>query len=126
MAVLCVAPSCKEIVRDSTSRCEKHKFTAKKDKNKLRELRGGRRNSKVYDSSRWRRLSNKKRTVTPFCEMCEVDGVTLVADVTDHIIEIEDGGNQYEWDNLMSLCHTCHNQKTADEKRKRRDQDNKT
>lgn len=124
MAVLCVAPACREIVRDGTSRCEKHKFVAKKDKNKLRELRGGRRNSKVYDSSRWRRISNKKRTVTPFCEMCEDIGIDRVADVVDHIVEIEDGGGQYEWSNLMSLCHACHNQKTADEKRKRRDKDN--
>ena len=125
MAVKCVAPSCPEIVRDGTSRCEKHTSTAKKDKNALRELRGGRVNSKVYDSSRWRRLANKKKCVTPFCECCDAAGVTTVADVTDHIIEISDGGGQFEWDNLMSLCHACHNQKTADEKRKRRDQDNK-
>lgn len=123
MAVLCVAPSCKEIVRDGTSRCEKHKFAAKQDKSKLRELRGGRRNSKVYDSSRWRRISDKKRTVTPFCEMCDDIGVTVMADVCDHIVEIEDGGAQYEWSNLMSMCHTCHNLKTAAEKRKRRDKE---
>jgi 5-methylcytosine-specific restriction endonuclease McrA len=37
----------------------------------------------------------------------------------DHIIELKDGGAPLSEDNAMSLCARCHNQKTADEKRKR-------
>ena len=120
MPVLCTAPACKEIVRDGTSKCEKHKRKQTKESNKLRKVNGGRRNAKVYDSVRWRNLSKKKRQNTPFCEMCDEEGVTTVADVVDHIVEIEDGGDPFAWDNLMSLCHGHHNSKTAKEKRKRR------
>lgn len=119
-AILCVGPGCKAIVRDGTSRCEKHTSVAKKQHVELRSF-SGRSNSKIYNSSRWRRLSIKKRTVTPFCEMCEVEGVTKVADVVDHIVEIHDDPKlSFVWSNLMSLCHQHHNRKTADEKYKRK------
>lgn len=118
-AVLCVAPACKNIVRDGGSRCEKHRKTAKKERVENRKITG-RRNSKIYNTQRWKRLSIKKRTVTPFCENCEDHGVMKVADVVDHIVELEDGGEPYEWSNLKSLCHSCHNNKTADEARKRK------
>jgi 5-methylcytosine-specific restriction protein A len=118
--ILCVAPGCKTIVRDGTSRCEKHTKTAKKQKAEIREFNGGRANSKIYNSARWRRLSNKKRTVTPFCEDCEDQGITTLANVVDHIVELNDNPKlAYAWSNLRSLCHACHNKKTAEEKRKR-------
>ena len=119
MAKLCVHPSCKQVVRDGTARCDKHKKDKKRENNERRK-QYGRRNSKIYDSARWRRLSDKKRQVCPFCEMCYDKGVTVVADVVDHIEEIEDGGAPFSWDNLMSLCHGCHNRKTAEDKRKRK------
>lgn len=119
MPVLCVAPACREVVRDGHSRCEKHRKATRTQKVQVRKASGGRRNSHIYDTQRWKRLSKKKRTVTPFCEMCDAEGVTTVADVVDHIQEIEDGGDPYKWDNLMSLCHHHHNGKTAKVKRER-------
>jgi 5-methylcytosine-specific restriction protein A len=120
MAVLCVAPACKTIVRDGTSRCEKHTNKAKVEKHVEREFFGGRRNSVIYNSSRWRRISKKKRAVSPFCEDCEDIGVTVIADVVDHIVEITDDKSlAFTWSNLKSLCHACHNSKTAIEKIKR-------
>ncbi len=117
--ILCVAPACRIVVRDGTSRCEKHTKVARKVKVELRSFSGVA-NSKIYNSSRWRRLSKKKRTVTPFCEDCEDLGVTTLADVVDHIVEINDDKTlAYTWSNLKSLCHGCHNTKTATEKRKR-------
>lgn len=118
-SVLCVAPACKEIVRDGGSRCEKHRKKMTKERTENRKFYGGRRNSHIYDSARWRRLSIKKRTVNPFCEVCEKNGIMNSADVVDHIIEIEDGGGAFKWDNLMSMCHHHHNEKTQREKRKR-------
>jgi 5-methylcytosine-specific restriction protein A len=38
----------------------------------------------------------------------------------DHIVErSDDDSKRLNWDNLQSLCHSCHNIKTAEEKRKR-------
>ena len=42
------------------------------------------------------------------------------ADEVDHIKEIWEGGPEFDLDNLQSLCHECHVQKT-NESRKRRD-----
>ena len=51
----------------------------------------------------------------PLCEECKRKGrVTLATDV-DHI-EPFDGvsdSRRLEWNNLQSLCRSCHNEKTA-------------
>ena len=37
-----------------------------------------------------------------------------------YVVERKDDDSlRLSWDNLQSLCHSCHNQKSADEKRKR-------
>lgn len=75
--------------------------------------------SLIYDTRAWRRLSDKKRTVNPFCERCLKEGRHVVAKIVDHKVEIKDGGKPYEWSNLESMCYQCHNTKTQDEKDKR-------
>ncbi len=113
-AFLCIAPSCKVIVRDGTKRCTKHTKAVKKHKVEARKFTG-RRNSKIYDSAAWRRLSKKKKVIMPFCESCYNNKHEVVGDVCDHILEIEDYPKlAYLMDNLMTLCHNCHNEKTAD------------
>jgi 5-methylcytosine-specific restriction endonuclease McrA len=127
MAKLCCYPSCTEIVRDGLSgRCLKHRKAGKtiqgkststkiyKDKESRHSA-----NRHIYDSARWRRVSLKKRTMTPFCEHCEDEGIIKVADLVDHIQEISDGGNPFQTSNLMSLCYQHHAQKTANEVRNR-------
>lgn len=117
MAKRCVSPSCYEIVRDGTARCETHTIKKKKE---VIEGRGPRRNAHIYDTRSWRNLSRKKRSVDPFCEDCWDESIEKIADVVDHIVEIEDGGKPFLWSNLKSLCHYHHNNKTAKEKKKRR------
>jgi 5-methylcytosine-specific restriction protein A len=119
-AILCVAASCKEIVRDGTTTCPKHTKTVMVNRNEDRKFTG-RANSKIYDSKRWRNISIKKRTVTPFCEECEKNGIITIANVVDHVVEIKDNPKlAYTWSNLRSLCHGHHNTKTGDERRKRK------
>ena len=38
--------------------------------------------------------------------------------VVDHVKPIKDGGSPTDWDNLQSLCQTCHNQKTKRDTKK--------
>lgn len=121
--VMCSAPSCNVIVRDGNARCEKHRKQQKTESTKRRNEQRkeqSRENSFIYNTAAWSRLSKKKRTVDPFCEQCLEDGRYEQADVVDHIVELKDGGKPYEWSNFRSLCHRCHNVKTAAEKRKRK------
>lgn len=60
--------------------------------------------------SRWRRLSERKRRVTPFCEL-HLPGCQLVAVDVDHRIPIRAGGRS-TWANAQSTCRPCHAQKT--------------
>ncbi|TVU59206.1 HNH endonuclease [Vibrio atlanticus] len=49
----------------------------------------------------------------PLCEMCSKYGRFNTGVIIDHIKEINHGGAIWEYDNLMTLCISCHNTKTA-------------
>jgi 5-methylcytosine-specific restriction protein A len=119
----CNQAGCYTIVRSEvgsrpTPRCEAHTKVKRVETNELRYA-GNNVNAKLYNSSRWRRLSKKIRQIRPFCEDCWDNGQEVVGDVVDHIREISDGGDPFSTKNLRVLCHQCHNTKTAKEKRKR-------
>jgi len=69
---------------------------------------------KFYHSAKWKRVRKIQLKKHPLC--CECGKPATVA---DHIIEIKDGGCKLCLDNLQSLCHACHNAKTAEEKIRR-------
>jgi 5-methylcytosine-specific restriction protein A len=48
--------------------------------------------------------------------MCETIGKFTPANVVDHIVPIRNGGEFLEWENLQSLCASCHNSKTMKER----------
>lgn len=77
-------------------------------------------NSKFYNSKQWRELRAMYIKEKPLCEWCNEEGVVKGADVVDHIKEIRDGGERLDQENLMSMCHMHHNQKTNWERQKRR------
>lgn len=90
------------------------KTHTEKNMNHARNSSGG----LIYNTARWKRLSRKQLTLEPFCAMCLKKGRHTTARVADHIIEIRDDPKlAYSIDNLQSLCHSCHNTKTADEKK---------
>ena len=72
-----------------------------------------------YKTPAWRSLSQAHRAKEPLCRHCGERGRITAAAVVDHIVELRDGGSQYDEANLQSLCHACHNTKTQEEKRKR-------
>lgn len=77
-------------------------------------------NTNPYNNSRWTIISKWKRNKDPMCEYCASKlYAPQPADVVDHYIEINDGGEIYgEW-NLISACHSMHNIKTGACKRMR-------
>lgn len=73
-----------------------------------------------YQSKQWKILSKKHKQQNALCIHCLDYGLVTPAQVSDHIIEIrDDWDKRLDPDNLQSLCHTCHNTKTAKERRKR-------
>lgn len=79
---------------------------------------------KFYKSRRWERTSRNYRYKHPVCEVCLHLGIVSPANVVDHIKERKDLADYeqhllYDESNLMSLCHACHNKKTAAERTKR-------
>ena len=68
-----------------------------------------------YKSYKWTKTSLKFRKLNPLCILCDKEGKTKKADVVDHITPIKEGGEEYNFENLQSLCHKHHNRKTADD-----------
>ena len=73
-----------------------------------------------YNSSRWRKLSKAYRRRHPLCVNCKENGKTTEAKHTDHKVSTEEGGALYDWNNLQSLCVSCHSRKTSEEMHSRR------
>jgi 5-methylcytosine-specific restriction protein A len=81
------------------------------------ERRGSSR-ERGYDA-RWERVRAMHLAAEPLCRMCQQAGRISAAVLVDHITPINDGGARLDDDNLQSLCRRCHDQKTADDVRKR-------
>jgi len=71
--------------------------------------------AKFYSSAKWKRV--RKQVMMRDGGLCVKCGE--IANVVDHIKEINDGGCKLCYDNLESLCHLCHNRKSKEEKKKR-------
>lgn len=67
--------------------------------------------SKFYHSREWKRVRGLQLKKYPLCIECNHP-----AKIVDHIIEIEDGGAKLSLYNLQSMCISCHNAKTAEQK----------
>jgi len=77
-------------------------------------------NADFYNSRAWRRLRKYHIQQYPVCKWCKEEGkLTIEKLIVDHIIEINDGGDMLNQDNLQTLCLSHHNQKTIWNKRKR-------
>ncbi len=69
---------------------------------------------------RWQtRTRPAQMQAEPWCRMCMAAGRgPIEATEVDHITPLADGGT-HAADNLQSLCHRCHNAKTAQDKGRR-------
>lgn len=77
-------------------------------------------NADFYNSRAWRNLRKYHIQQYPVCKWCKEEGkLTIEKLIVDHIIEINDGGDMLNQDNLQTLCLSHHNQKTIWNKRKR-------
>lgn len=106
---------CNKLTREAY--CETHKKKAQKRQLKKQRENRNKEIDSFYRTKEWRRLrlvalSRDKH----LCQWCKKKGLLIQADVVHHIIEItEDWSQRLVLDNLVSLCHLCHNRhhKTA-------------
>ena len=70
---------------------------------------------KMINSKEWRMLRKRKLMSNPLCQDCYKDGIYEPASEVHHIIPVENGINKteqkrlmFDFNNLMSLCHSCH------------------
>lgn len=83
----------------------------------------GQTESRRITGSRWMKIRLRiLRRDMGLCQECYRNGRThgLIPSTceTDHVIPLEDGGSNDD-DNLQSLCHSCHEAKTAAEAKAR-------
>jgi 5-methylcytosine-specific restriction enzyme A len=71
-----------------------------------------------YAKKAWRNLRAAKLREDPLCIQCKAKGQLISATVVDHIIPRRANPDlELSWDNLQSLCESCHNTKSAKEGR---------
>ena len=64
---------------------------------------------KIYATKLWQSTSRQYREEHPLCESCLRAGIITAATLVHHKIEIADGGDLFDPENLESLCQACHN-----------------
>jgi 5-methylcytosine-specific restriction protein A len=68
---------------------------------------------KFYWSKEWRALRSLKIQDNPLCEECERNGKLTPGHAVDHIIPVIDRPDlALDYDNLQTLCTSCHSRKT--------------
>lgn len=69
----------------------------------------------VYNKALWRKMRLSKQMEKPLCEVCEMQGKTVLAEDTHHLISFskyngaERDAIAFDYNNLISLCKQCHN-----------------
>lgn len=104
----CKKPGCPNLIKTKDRYCAAHAS---------RDSRRTKKTDKLYGSYRWKQVRALKRKLSPLCELCLSEGKTTLAQMVDHIVEVKDGGERFDIDNLQSLCSACHNEKTAKNKK---------
>ena len=69
-----------------------------------------------YKARAWRNTSTLYRQHNPLCEVCTSIGVLEPATLTDHIVARQFGGADYTPRNLMAMCASHHDSKSARER----------
>ena len=74
--------------------------------------------SKFYGSARWKKLRKYHINRNPWCVVCLQLGLYTPVEHVDHVTPVQQGGEAFALENLQSLCHIHHNQKTAEDKKR--------
>ena len=108
----CRAQGCRLFCEKGSQYCEKHRKELEKEYNTHERDQEA---QAFYTSSQWRAVRAQKLQEQPCCEECLRHGIITPATLVDHIIPIKQGGARLDFDNLQSLCWSCHSRKSVEE-----------
>lgn len=113
----CKEFGCVEFALPGKSRCAEHWRAMENDRKRESRARNGRGDhQRLYRTRRWAELRKRKLRDQPLCEECLRFNVTKGAEVVDHVVPHRgDMALMYDYENLESLCKSCHDSKTARE-----------
>jgi 5-methylcytosine-specific restriction protein A len=103
----CAEPGCPYPAKHGDSRCTEHYRQRERERGSRRRKDAAR---KPYKTTKWANTARHVRFEQPLCAECG-----RVAEDTDHITPIRDGGQPYSRANLQGLCKVCHGIKSAEE-----------
>lgn len=106
----CKAPGCPRLSQPGSGYCGEHR--GYQHGNTGDEDRGS--STQQGYGARWRRLRRMQLAREPLCRHCLGEGLVVRANEVDHIVPRSQGGSD-AFDNLQSLCKSCHSAKTANE-----------
>ena len=92
--------------------CEEHQKLQDKQYNKYKR---DKESQMFYETKTWKFTRKNKLQLNPLCEECQRQGKLVKATMVDHIVPIKQGGSQLDYNNLQSLCWSCHSKKSAKE-----------
>ena len=114
---ICNKPTCNQLIPFNKTYCKEH-GTVQTNYSKYNRDKDS---AKFYNSTAWR---NKRKEIMSnyggLCQDCLAKDIVKEADVIDHKIELKDDESlALNNDNLIPLCHACHNIKTKQTKQQR-------
>ena len=101
----CGYSGCPKLAVDGGQYCAEHKAKENRDYNLY--MRNNH-SKKIYSSKRWRTVRRQYFETHPMCEDCLLEGKTIPAEEVHHIKPLSAGGEPYDFNNLRSLCRSCH------------------
>ena len=108
----CSKPLCKQLIDYSEKYCTKHKGYGDKQYNEeIRYNTDNKQYADFYNSKQWRTLRQSFISAFPLCKRCLEAGHVTQAQIIHHKVEVRhDWNKRLDWDNLESICRSCHNQ----------------
>ena len=97
----CSYPGCPKLTYGRY--CEEHEKLTRKHYEKYKRNPA----TKKRYGAHWKRIRDAYVKHHPVCEMCKKRGIHTPTQEVHHIIPLAEGGSN-DWDNLMSLCKSCH------------------
>jgi 5-methylcytosine-specific restriction protein A len=68
-----------------------------------------------YRAARSSRWAKRRRAQLKLHGICQWPGCRMAATEVDHVVPLGEGGDEYAWENLQSLCREHHQRKSTAE-----------
>jgi 5-methylcytosine-specific restriction enzyme A len=113
---LCLEPRCPNPAT-ARGRCDEHRKEQERNRSRSRRADARERN-RMYARKRWAMTRKAKLFANPLCEL-EHPGCFGIASEVHHRVAMEDGGEKYALENLVSACKPCHSRESMRERHER-------